>query len=192
MWLVANIRIGCQCSGRRPILWLVVIVWVGGHRSVCFSSFGLVDIVRVTAKQSNNKARGRAAHPGGTHETTTPTLKGLHKQPCRTPSGFVHNGYRIPRVRCATLGYDVKTPLGFVAIIWVGCQYSDWLPMFGSTANVAVCCHRSVWLPPFGLAAIDWVTATQSNNKARGRTAHPGGTHKTTTPTLRGVHMTLC
>ena len=36
---------------------------------------GVVEMVWVTAKQSNNKARGRAAHPGSTRSTTVPTLR---------------------------------------------------------------------------------------------------------------------
>ena len=39
---------------------------------------GLVEMVWVTAKQSNNKARGRAAHPGAIRSITASTLKGLH------------------------------------------------------------------------------------------------------------------
>jgi len=39
---------------------------------------GLVEMVWVTAKQSNNKARGRAAHPGATRSITASTLNGLH------------------------------------------------------------------------------------------------------------------
>jgi hypothetical protein len=42
----------------------------------------LLGLVRVTAKQSNNIARGRAAHPGIACRTATPTLKGLHMSPC--------------------------------------------------------------------------------------------------------------
>jgi hypothetical protein len=41
---------------------------------------GLVAIDRVTAKQSDNKARGRAAHPGSNRSTTAPTLKGLKRK----------------------------------------------------------------------------------------------------------------
>jgi len=39
---------------------------------------GLLEMVWVTAKQSNNKARGRAAHPGAIRSITASTLKGLH------------------------------------------------------------------------------------------------------------------
>ncbi len=38
---------------------------------------GLVEMVWVTAKQSNNKARGRAAHPGATHSITASITEGL-------------------------------------------------------------------------------------------------------------------
>jgi hypothetical protein len=52
--------------------------------------------VRKTAKQSNNIARGRAAHPGSKHKTDVTTPKGLHFRDgsvmdvsvCWTPSGF--------------------------------------------------------------------------------------------------------
>jgi hypothetical protein len=53
---------------------------------------GLVEMVWVTAKQSNNKARGRAAHPGAIRSITASTLKGLHsleQKGCQSVGGTV-------------------------------------------------------------------------------------------------------
>jgi hypothetical protein len=77
---------------------------------------GLVEMVWVTAKQSNNKARGRAAHPGAIRSITASTLKGLHsleQKGCQSvggTNGTVQAG-RLRKFPSGSFHFFVKTEL---------------------------------------------------------------------------------
>jgi hypothetical protein len=87
---------------------------VAGFSSSKFGNLSVVPEVP-TAKRFNNKAQGRAAHPGLRRRRRFQTPTGFYKKPrqklfpiVKPLWGLVGMDGFEPRVRCATLGFVVK------------------------------------------------------------------------------------